>query len=440
MTRQPIAIVGGGLAGLGCALALGEAGSRFQLFEAESSLGGLARSETRDGFTFDLAGHWLHVRDKAIRRLLENLLGADLVEFERSSWIYMRQRWIPYPFQANLWALPGDERDECIDGFERARRLVDNGAEHGPPVDFHDAVVRTWGDGIARHFLVPYNEKLWGLSLKELAPDWAGRFLPAPSTDQIVRGAGGHGAAIGYNVRLLYPRHGGIGVVAARLGDRLNGCVSLHSRVAALDVRGRRLQLADGREVGYDRLVATVPLPTLIGLCAEVPDEIKAAARSLRAVSVSCVNIAVRGPAPRGVPNCHWVYFPETRFRFYRVGCGAAAITSLAPEGCRSFSVEFSGCAADAHQLESHALSGLQECGLIHARDEVLLTFIRTIGCAYVVCDRSWQSNRQVALDWLHSHHVHSIGRYGGWQYGSMEDALLAGQQTADELIRRPGA
>ena len=54
---RPTVILGGGLAGMSAALHLRRP---WLLLERESALGGLARTEERDGFFFDRTGHWLH--------------------------------------------------------------------------------------------------------------------------------------------------------------------------------------------------------------------------------------------------------------------------------------------------------------------------------------------------------------------------------------------
>ncbi|HJX53458.1 MAG TPA: NAD(P)-binding protein, partial [Polyangia bacterium] len=69
MAEEPrkVVILGGGLTGISTALHLRRP---WVLFEREAKLGGLAVSEERDGFHFDLTGHWLHLRDPAIKQLV----------------------------------------------------------------------------------------------------------------------------------------------------------------------------------------------------------------------------------------------------------------------------------------------------------------------------------------------------------------------------------
>jgi protoporphyrinogen oxidase len=55
------AILGGGLTGLALARLLHERGDEVVVLEAEQETGGLCRSKTTNGFTFDIGGSGLPV-------------------------------------------------------------------------------------------------------------------------------------------------------------------------------------------------------------------------------------------------------------------------------------------------------------------------------------------------------------------------------------------
>ncbi len=431
-------ILGAGLAGLGCAHRLDEAGASWRILEREDRVGGLARSETREGFTFDATGHWLHLRDPGIRSLVEDLLGEDALWVERSAAIYSHGVMVPYPFQTHTGALPPEVTFECLMGFiearfgETGRRLRER-----EPRSFEEFVLRNLGAGIGRHFMFPYNRKLYNVDLSELSAAWTGRFVPNPSVEEVVRGAvGAKTSTQGYNARFVYPREGGIETLPRRLAARLKGEIETGTAVASIDTRARAARSEDGRTWRYDRLVSSLPLPELIERCAHAPKAVRAAAGRLRAVSVSYVNVAVRvgDDAPL---EYHWVYFPEPEFPFYRAGCASAAVPSLAPPGCRTFYVEFShigpGLSHDAY--ERQAVEGLRRAGLLRRGDEVLFTFTRTIPTAYVLFDQAYEQSRREVLAWLETVGILSIGRYGNWEYSSMEDALLAGRRAAEAVL-----
>src|SRR5712692_9092610 len=427
-------IAGGGLAGLSCAR---ELGSGFTLLEAEDRVGGLARTEVAQGFSFDFAGHWFHARDAEVRALVEERwLRGNLLAVERRALVHSEGVWTEFPYQQNLHGLPARTVAECLIGFVQATAGEPGRALRERPLrDAAEFIQRHLGDGFARHFMLPYNEKLYTVPCEELSPEWGGRFIPRPSLEEVVRGALGiERDDAGYNATFWYPRSGGIEALVHGLAAEVRampGEVRTGARVAAIDLSARRLRLASSEELSWDRLVLTAPLPVLARAVTGAPAAVRDAAERLQAVSVTVVEI---GAEDNGAERFHWAYFPEKRFPFYRIGSPSEVNPALAPSGCRSFAVEFGHRGAvDKAQLIEQALRGLEECKLIDRR-RVLLQRARTIPVAYVLFDHHHQKARALVLDHLSAHGVQVAGRYGRWEYSSMEDALLSGREAARKL------
>ena len=112
MAKNKIIVLGAGLAGLSVAWHLQKKGIECLVFEKESEVGGLCRSKTIKGFTFDCDGHLLHFKHRHAFNLVKSLLGNNLTEHKRSSWVYFDSSYIPYPFQANLHGLPAKIAEE----------------------------------------------------------------------------------------------------------------------------------------------------------------------------------------------------------------------------------------------------------------------------------------------------------------------------------------
>ncbi|GAC1554159.1 MAG: hypothetical protein NVS2B9_18770 [Myxococcales bacterium] len=106
----------------------------------------------------------------------------------------------------------------------------------------------------------------------------------------------------------------------------------------------------------------------------------------------------------------------------------------LAPEGCRSFALEYAHRdPVDAHALIAASLDALAGLGLID-KARVRLARARTIPVAYVLFDQEHAAARTTVLEHLERHGVRVAGRYGRWEYSSMEDALLSGRAAARAL------
>ena len=421
-------IVGGGLAGLACARELGESAL---LVEAEDRLGGLCRTDVVEGFSFDWTGHWLHARDPGVRGLIErSWLAGNLLEVQRRAVIHSQGRWTGFPYQFNLHGLPPETIEECLVGFVEATCGPSSAELRGrPPRNAAEHILRHLGPGLARRFMFPYNEKLFTVPCEELSPEWGGRFVPRPTLPEIVRGAVGRPKEdAGYNATFWYPREGGIESLARGIAREVRAEVRIRTRVERLDLRARRARLSTGEEMAWDRLIWTGPLPQAVRLAADAPAAVREAAARLRAVSVTVVEV---GAEDVGGPRFHWAYFPEESFAFYRIGSPSEVNPRLAPAGFRSFAVEFSHQGpADAAPLIEAALDGLQRCGLAD-RSRLRLLRARTIPTAYVLFDHQHAEARAAVAERLRAHGVVLAGRYGNWEYSSMEDAILSGQAAA---------
>src|SRR5581483_4119742 len=268
-----VIILGGGLTGLSTALHLGSA-APWRLFEKEERVGGHARTDVTQGFHFDKTGHWLHLRDPGMKQLVHQLLpgtspDAELVSVARKARIFSHGAFTRYPFQANLLGLPPEFMSECLLGFIKAWH---DPTAKDPPRDFEDFCYKRFGAGIARHFMIPYNHKLWGVHPREITAAWCTRFVPTPSLEEVVRGAvGDTPPEMGYNIHFLYPRRGGIETLTRALRARLPD-EQIHCRAGLerLELSRREVQIG-GERLPYQAVVTTLPLPELCRRITDLP-------------------------------------------------------------------------------------------------------------------------------------------------------------------------
>ena len=436
-------ILGAGLAGLSAACALRERDDETLVLEKEGEAGGLCRSRQVNGFTFDCTGHLLHLRDPETREWLLGLLPGAFASVERKSLIYSHGVYTGYPFQANTYGLPPEVIRQCVVGFVEAllRRQAGGDAE---PADFRAWALATFGEGIARHFMFPYNEKLYRVDLREMECGWVSWSIPKPTLDEVVRGSLGiEVKGLGYNPRFLYPRRGGIAAIPNAMAQRC-GELRLAAAVRSLDPVGRRAQLASGETVAYERLISTLPLDALLAMMDPVPEpSLKKARGRLRAVKVVNLNLGIDRA---GVLPGHWVYFPDAAFPFYRVGSPTNYSDGVAPRGCSSLYVEVAlrrDEPLDAGRLEEECLEGLRRAGILRTGDRIVAREILTLDPAYVIYDHFRKDALPAIHRILERYGVISTGRFGAWEYGSMESALKQGREAAlrvqDDGMRAAG-
>ncbi|HWP34268.1 MAG TPA: FAD-dependent oxidoreductase, partial [Thermodesulfobacteriota bacterium] len=298
-------------------------------------------------------------------------------------------------------------------------------------LSFHEWILRTFGRGIARHFMFPYNEKLWRRDLRELSAEWVSWAIPKPGLSDVLRGALGRSdKAFGYNPSFLYPRADGIRALPRAFLPHIRP-PELGRQAVAVDLLRQEVRLDDGETVRYAALVSTLPLPELIAMARPVPDALRDAAARLDYVSVVNANVGLLGAQ---VPDAHWIYFPEPAFPFYRMGIPTNLTASLAPPGAVALSFEASYRAGEAPPagFADAALAAVEAAGLVQGPYRRLTTRVFHIPYGYVVYDEHRRRHLPALLEFLRRHGVLSTGRYGAWEYSSMEDAIRHGREAAD--------
>jgi protoporphyrinogen oxidase len=429
--RRPVVILGAGLTGLSTALHLRR--TPYLVAEREQRVGGKTRSERRDGYTFDVTGHWLHLRDPRVRALVGDLFGVgQLVEIERRTGVWTHGTMLPYPFQANLHGLPLPVVRDCLVAFVEAQ--VEAARPDAPaPRTFREFATRRFGRGIAELFFVPYNTKLWGVTPDELTPDWGSRFIPLPELHQVIGGALGlRQEGLGYNVRFLYPRAGGIDnlpeAMAARLRGRNPEAIRVGQAAEEIDPVGRRVKLQGLPEwIEYAALVSTLPLPQLVARIPSAPPAVREAAAALRWVSWRYLDVATRRAPPM---QEHWVYVPELHVPFFRVGVYTNALPVMAPPGAGSLYVELADRTGqpDMPEIVRH----LCAMGALWDPEDIVFAELRHEECAYVLFDDACREATATIQGWLGQvGGIRSTGRYGAWTYNSMEDSIIQGMEAA---------
>jgi protoporphyrinogen oxidase len=273
--------------------------------------------------------------------------------------------------------------------------------------------------------------RLWGVPATEITTEWCERFVPLPKLEDVLRGAvGANPPELGYNTQFWYPVQG-IGRFSAALAARVT--VDNGAAITRISLRERKVELRDDA-LKFDVLLSTLPMPTLVALLEEAPDVVRGAAARLRATHLYYYDVALRVPNPQPY---HWVYVPESRYPFYRVGCYSHFSPALAPSGCASLYVELATRERGAAEAAWHeVVRGLIELGVLRSEADVAFARLRCIDPAYVIYDHAHRDAVATIVRYCESERIVSTGRYGGWNYSSMEDALRFGREGAARAMR----
>jgi protoporphyrinogen oxidase len=96
---QPVLIIGAGPAGLTAAYELARRGIRVMVVERADKVGGLACTESYQGFRFDMGGHRFFTKSQAVHAIWKDMLGGQLLLRPRLSRIYYNRRFFDYPLR-----------------------------------------------------------------------------------------------------------------------------------------------------------------------------------------------------------------------------------------------------------------------------------------------------------------------------------------------------
>ena len=184
--------------------------------EKETGPGGLSRYWSAKGYTFDQGPHMIYTRDGYAMGLFRSFLKGNLTKQQRENFIYLHKTLVKYPFGKFLHGLPPGVIIDC-DGVLEARKC-EPGAK---PANFKEWMLQTFGEGIARHYLIPYNLKVWKHPLEKTGIDRIFGRVPGPDKKDMMRGALGiQNPEFGPNAMVHYPIRGGIdSLPAGRFGD-----------------------------------------------------------------------------------------------------------------------------------------------------------------------------------------------------------------------------
>jgi UDP-galactopyranose mutase len=458
--RRRAVIIGAGPTGLSAAYHLGE---KSVLLEQNAQVGGWCRSIEDGGFTFDHAGHIMFSNDPYVLEMYGMLLGDNIHWQNREAWIYSKGVYTRYPFQGALHGLPPDVLKECLVGAIEARfgqlggqaatarksesiadccadGIAESTLNSGAPArfaNFEEFIFGVWGKGVAKHFALPYNRKLWAVPLTEMETSWLGGRVPMPDLEEMIDGALQPVARPqGPNARFGYPLRGGFQALMNGFLPQLRGELELTAAVARIIPSKHLVVLADGRSYEYEKLVSTMPLPVLVDLLGdEAPARVREAAQGLRHVSVRCVNLGI-GRA--NLTDKHWIYYPEDSV-FHRIFVqGNASPNNNAPGGTAiTCEITYSPhkplpCQGDA--LIDRCIEDCIAVGIIDAGDPIVARNEVDMPYAYVVYDHARADNVGVIRHWLRARDIELAGRYSEWEYYNSDHAFLAGKKAAERV------
>ncbi len=432
------AILGGGLTGVTLARLLHQAGEEAIVLEKEDRIGGLCRSESADGFTFDIGGsHIIFSRNKTVLSFMNDLLSSNKAERRRNTKIFYKGLMVTYPFENGLYELPKEDLFTCINEYIRTIIAAEKG-EIPPPKNFRDWILGTFGRGIADCYLIPYNEKIWNYPTEQMSAHWMEGRVPRPPVEDIIRSAIGIKTE-GYTHQSVfnYPIIGGIESVVKATSEPVHDSVVTGYSVSSLQKRDGQWVISDGTtKYSADRVISTIPLQHLLPCLGSVPAEVQTACDALRYNSLISVCIGFKGSAP----PLSWVYIPDAATGdFNRISFPSNYSDAVAPEGHASVLAEITYNEGDPisrltdDEILDDTIESLRQMGVIPEDGTIAHGSVYRSKFAYVVYDLDYLENIGIVRSWLSEQGIDLVGRFSEFEYLNMDGCI----QSAFSFMER---
>jgi len=412
------------------------------IYEANDYWGGLSASfQDSTGFVWDFGGHVLFSHYRYFDNVMDKLFEASdgWLTHNREAWIWMQDRFVSYPLQNNIHKLPEQVYWECLEGIID----IQNSGSQKKPKHFGQWIQATFGQGLAKWFLDPYNYKVWAYPPDHLDWSWVGERVAPVALKQILKNAvfQNNDTRWGPNSTFRFPVNGGTGAIWKEIALKLPPeKTRLNKKVVAIDTKKRVVSFSDQRTENYDILLNTLPLTDFIrladfeGSLARVPE--------LKYSSTHVVGLALKGETPEILASKCWIYFPENNCPFYRVTVFSNYSPNNVPDIGSQWSLmcevsESSMKKVDASTVVEDVIQGALNTGLIQDRKSIDHTWYRSEKKAYPTPSITRDDCLVPFLTQLFENNIYSRGRFGAWKYevGNMDHSFMQGVEFVNTCM-----
>ena len=447
----PVVVIGAGPAGLTAALQLAERGTPVVVVEANTSVGGLARTVEYKGYRFDIGGHRFYTKVAAVRDLWRSMLGHDLLRRPRLSRIFFDGTFFDYPLKP-AGALRGLGLRRSI--MIALSYLWIQLRPIRPEVSFEDWVTNRFGRRLYRTFFESYTEKVWGIPCHTISARWAAQRIQGLSlwTALVNMIAPRLAQRSGAQVKTLieefdYPRLGpGMmwDAFAARI-EAHGGSVLRDARVTALLHNGRTVEAVeierDGRryEQRVSSVISTMPLTHLVrSLGRAVPAAVRASTARLKYRDF--ITVAVIVDRAEVFPD-NWIYIHDPSVKIGRIQNFKNWSPDMVPDPSKTcLGLEYFCTTGDElwafadEELITLASRELAAIGLV-SPDTILDATVVRVPKAYPVYDDEYEHALAPVRAYLRSFdNLQTIGRNGTHTYNNQDHSMVKGMLAVANL------
>lgn len=423
-----IMVLGGGVAGLSTSFHLLEKGIESIILEKQASYGGLCGGFKINDFNYDTFAHISFDNDPETYALMEGR--TEFLTHRSEALNYCDGKWVKHPVQNNLWGLTESERKRIIDSFINR--------EYDKPINNYEDWLRNhFGDYFSEMYPSRYTRKYWTIEPNKLDYKWIEGRMTTPTLEELCEGAAREGKAfLHYSKEARYPKEGGFKAFLRPLAEDAN--IVYNAVITEIDAVGKHMRLQDGREYSYDEIISTIPLPELVSVIRDVPNDILCAAEKLDHTSGAIISLGFNRPK---VSPSLWFYIYDEDILPARVYSPDWKSPNNVPSGCSAIQAEvyfskYKPLKMPLDELKEVVISQLLKLDLF-TRDEIILSDVRYIEYANVMFTPQIYEARDRIHKYLDSVGIYYAGRWGEWDYLWVGQSMRSGRRAVERIIRK---
>lgn len=430
--KRNIGILGGGIAGLSLAYFLMD--SSVAIIEKAKKVGGLCRSYQKNGLSYDIGPHIMFSKNKQVLKFMTTITKTH--KLRRSNQIFLDGKFIKYPFE-NFLAMLKDKTkiNYCLDTF------LNNHYKNIPADNMLAFFLKTFGEGITKLYLQPYNEKIWKFNPVMLDTQMVER-IPKPPDQHIIESARGKFSE-GYTHQLnfFYPVKGGyqsmIDSISKELSTRSITVMTSEIIISVSFKDNCWVVLTSKNRYQFRLLLNCMPIHELVNVLKDVPSNIQKTTEQMLYNSIYIVIINVKGDA---IGNHFAITVPQANIIFHRISKLDFLGKQYHLGDSTSFLLEITFREGDMYdrmtkqEVVDRCIEDLINIGFIKNKEMVNFTDFHRERYAYVIYDLNHRKHTNKVLDYFHNLGIESSGRWAEFEYMNSDKVIEHSMNLAKKI------